>query len=148
MKIYLDTSVLSAMFDTRNPERLEITKDFFAGRATDRLVVSELTLAEVDATPNEEMRAAMSKVADRCEAVSVTPDADRLATRYIEAGAVSESFAADAYHVAIAVVCGADVIVSWNFRHIVRRKTRDIVNMVNTLRGYAHIEIVAPGELL
>jgi predicted nucleic acid-binding protein len=119
MKIYLDTSVLSAMFDTRNPERLEITKEFFAGRATDRLVVSELTLAEVAATPNEEMRAAMSKVADRCEAVSVTPDADRLATRYIEAGAVSESFAADAYHVAIAVVCGADVIVSWNFRHIV-----------------------------
>ena len=71
----------------------------------------------------------MSKTADRCETVFVTPDADRLATRYIEAGAVSEAFLADAYHIAIAVVCGADVIVSWNFRHIVRRKTRDIVNM-------------------
>ncbi len=61
-------------------------------------------------------------------------------TAWREAGVVSEPFAADAYHVAVAVVCGADVIVSWNFRHIVRRKTRDIVNMVNTLRGYAHIE--------
>ena len=148
MKIYLDTSVLSAMFDTRNPERLEITKEFFAGQATNRLVVSELTLAEIAATPNEGMRVAMSGVAERCEAVTVTPDADRLAMRYIEAGAVSEWFSADAYHVAIAVVCGADVIMSWNFRHIVRRKTRDIVNMVNTLHGYAHIEIVTPGELL
>jgi hypothetical protein len=81
---------------------------FFAGRATDRLVVSELTLPEIAATPNEQMCAAMSGVAERCEAVSVTPDADRLAMRYIEAGAVSESFSADAYHVAIAVVCGAD----------------------------------------
>ena len=112
------------------------------------MVVSELTLAEIGATPDVEMRAAMSEVADGYETVSVTPDADRLATRYIEAGAVSEAFSADAYHIAIAVVCGANVVVSWNFRHIVRRKTRDIVNMVNTIHGYAHVEIVAPGELL
>jgi len=40
------------------------------------------------------------------------------------------------------------MVVSWSFRHIVRRKTRDVVNMVNTMHGYAHIEIVGPGELL
>lgn len=148
MKIYLDTSVLSAMFDTRNPERLEITKEFFAGRVADRLVVSELTLAEIAATPDAEMRTGMSTLADRFETVPVTPDADRLAVQYIGAGAFSEAFSADAYHVAIAVVCGADVILSWNFRHIVRRKTRDVVNMVNTMQGYAHTEIAAPGELL
>jgi hypothetical protein len=43
MTLYLDTSVLSALFDTKNPERLEITKEFFAARASDRLVVSRLT---------------------------------------------------------------------------------------------------------
>ena len=30
MKIYLDTSVVSALFDERNPERKELTKDFFS----------------------------------------------------------------------------------------------------------------------
>ena len=136
------------MFDARNPERLEITKDFFLGRSADRIVVSDLTLAEIAATQNVEIRTAMSELADRYETVFVTPDVDRLATRYIDFGAVSEAFSADAFHIAIAVICGADVIVSWNFRHIVRRKTRDVVNMVNTMYGHAHIEIAAPGELL
>ncbi len=148
MKIYLDTSVLSAMFDTRNPERLEITREFFGGRLGDRLIVSELTLAEIAATPDTGMRTRMSEVADHFETVRVTSDVDRLAARYIGAGAFAEAFSADAYHVAIAVVCGADVILSWNFRHIVRRKTRDVVNMVNTMHGYPHIEIASPGELL
>lgn len=75
MKIYLDTSVLSAMFDTRNPERLEITREFFAGRVADSLVVSELTLAEIAATLSVEMHTAMSEVIERCQTVSVTPGA-------------------------------------------------------------------------
>ncbi|MGA2974139.1 MAG: PIN domain-containing protein [Spirochaetia bacterium] len=148
MILYLDTSVLSALFDTRNPERVGITREFFVARISDRLLVSELTLAEIAATPSEALRNAMSELADRCEIVAVVTDADQLASRYIEAGAVSEAFSADAYHIAIAVAYGADVVVSWNFRHIVRRKTRDVVNMVNTMHGYAHIEIAAPGELL
>ena len=112
------------------------------------MVVSELTLAEIAATSSEALRREMAEVADRCDTIAVGADADRLASQYIEAGAVSEAFSADAYHIAIAVVCGADMIVSWNFRHIVRRKTRDVVNLVNTMHGHAHVEIVAPGELL
>lgn len=135
MILYLDTSVLSALFDARNPERVEITKEFFVARTSDRLLVSELTLAEIAATPSHDLRVAMAEVADRCETIDIGTDADRLASRYIEAGA-------------IAVTCAADMVVSWNFRHIVRRKTRDVVNMVNTMHGYPHIEIVAPGELL
>ena len=148
MTLYLDTSVLSALFDTRNPERLEITKEFFATRASDRLLVSTLTLAEIAATANDELRGAMREVADGLEPVEITPDVDRLASLYVEAGAVVEAHSADAYHVAVAVTCKAHMVVSWNFRHIVRRRTRDVVNMVNTAQGYPHIEIVAPGELL
>jgi len=96
MTLYLDTSLLSALFDTRNPERAEITKEFFAARISDRLLVSELTLAEIAATPSDDLRAAMAEVAERCETVAVSTDADRLASRYIEAGAVSEAFSADA----------------------------------------------------
>ena len=148
MRLYLDTSVLSALFDVRNPERAEITREFFEARSSDRLIVSDLTLAEIAATPREALRQAMAGVAGRYETVAVVPEADRLASRYIEAGAVPEVFSADAYHVAVAVVSKADVVVSWNFRHLVRRTTRDIVNMVNTMHGHARVEIAAPGELL
>ena len=50
MTLYLDTSVISALFDERNPERQALTKDFFEGRTADRLLVSELTLAEATLT--------------------------------------------------------------------------------------------------
>jgi predicted nucleic acid-binding protein len=148
MRLYLDTSVISALFDARNPERQEITKEFFSTRSSDRFLVSELTLAEIANTPNVELRKEMRKIADRCETIPVTEVADRIAARYISEGAIAEAYSADAYHIAVAVMAKADMVVSWNFRHMVRRKTRDIVNMVNTMEGFPHMEIVAPGELL
>jgi predicted nucleic acid-binding protein len=148
MTLYLDTSVISALFDERNPERQALTKDFFEARAADQLLVSELTLAEIENTPSEDLRRSMRVVADRYDVVPVNEDAERLAQQYVETGAVSDAYTADAYHIAIAVACTANILVSWNFRHIVRRKTRDIVNMVNTAAGYPHMEIVSPGELL
>ena len=80
-------------------------------------------------------------VTRRCRRLLPVPVASRLR----KAQNWSEN---DAYHIAIAVTSTADILVSWNFRHIVRRKTRDIVNMINTAVGYPHMEIVSPGELL
>jgi predicted nucleic acid-binding protein len=148
MTLYLDTSVISALFDKRNPERQEITKEFFATRSTDRMLISELTLMEIENTPDAQLRHEMQEIAARFEAVSVTEEVDRLSSRYIKGGAIAALYSADAYHIAVAVLSNANMVVSWNFRHMVRRKTRDIVNMINTVAGYPHIEIVAPGELL
>ena len=41
-----------------------------------------------------------------------------------------------------------DFLLSWNFRHIVRNKTRDIVRMINTLNNLKQISIITPAELL
>lgn len=53
----------------------------------------------------------------------------------------------DARHVAAATVAGADVIVSWNFRHIVNRERIRRYNAVNALNGYREIEIYSPQEM-
>lgn len=71
-----------------------------------------------------------------------------LAEEYVRYGAVPEGYPEDAYHIAIAVMNDMDCILSWNFKHIVRRKTRDIVRMVNTLNGLRQIEIITPAEVL
>ena len=47
-----------------------------------------------------------------------------------------------------AVANEMDALLSWNFKHIVRRKTRDIVKMVNTFNRLGQIEIMTPAELL
>jgi len=49
--------------------------------------------------------------------------------------------------VAIAVAARQDILVSWNFRHLVNRRRRALVNEVNVLAGYPSIEILAPPEV-
>ena len=71
-----------------------------------------------------------------------------LSNKYIEAGAISANYSEDSYHIAIAVINDIDILLSWNFRHMVQRKTKDIVNMINTLNRLNHIEIITPAELL
>lgn len=92
-----------------------------------------------------------SKTKDTLAQFSVLPltdDVEWLANGYISYSAIREGFSEDAYHVAIAVINEVDYLLSWNFKHIVRRKTRDMVRMVNTLNNLRQIEIMTSAELL
>ncbi len=53
----------------------------------------------------------------------------------------------DALHIAIATVNGIDILVSWNFVHMVNLNTRTKVNAINLLNDYGEINIVSPYEL-
>jgi hypothetical protein len=57
------------------------------------------------------------------------------------------SLTIDALHVAIAVAARQDILVRWNFRHLVNRRRRALVNEVNIVAGYPSIEILAPPEV-
>jgi predicted nucleic acid-binding protein len=148
VKVYLDTSVISALFDDRNPERKQLTEEFLRQADGFDVCVSELTKAEVGRTPDAGLRRQMQSVAARFSVLPAAADADRLAQEYIRHGAVPSDYAEDAYHIALAVTAGVGFLLSWNFKHLVRRKTRDVVRMVNTLNGYGSLEIMTPAELL
>ncbi|MEW6675336.1 MAG: PIN domain nuclease [Nitrospirota bacterium] len=75
-------------------------------------------------------------------------EAEELAERYIKEGIIPERYRGDALHIAVAVVNGIDAIVSWNFEHIVKLKTRVMVKGVNRLLGYHEIEICSPEEVI
>ena len=70
-----------------------------------------------------------------------------LAQAYVEANIFTPKKINDALHVAVATVHHMDYLVSWNFRDLVRVKTRRLVNLVNAQRNYPTVEIVAPAEL-
>lgn len=53
----------------------------------------------------------------------------------------------DALHVTLATVSGCELIVSWNFRHIVNYQRIPMYNAVNTLHGYPHLAIHSPAEV-
>ncbi|MDO9533993.1 MAG: hypothetical protein Q7J85_01390 [Bacillota bacterium] len=67
-----------------------------------------------------------------------------LADRYMNEGLFPIRYRDDAIHVALATVYGCNVLVSWNFKHMVKLKTIFGVNGINKLMGYSYIEIVTP----
>ena len=75
-------------------------------------------------------------------------ETEELAERYIDEGVIPERYRGDALHIAVAVVNGIEVIISWNFEHIVKLKTRVMVNGINRLLGYHEIEICSPEEVI
>ncbi len=77
-----------------------------------------------------------------------TYDSVELASKYIKEGIIPKKYIDDAFHIAIASVNNLDAIVSWNFKHIVKLKTRREVKAVNLLLGYKEIEIVSPQEVI
>jgi predicted nucleic acid-binding protein len=148
MKIYLDTSVISALFDDRNPERKALTEEFFSRIGIYSTYISELTLAEIERTPDKTLKSKMSGTIKGFSILEINESVEELANEYVKYGAIPESYSEDAYHIAVAVLNEMDYLLSWNFRHIVRKRTRDIVRMVNTLRDLKQVEIITPGELL
>ncbi len=66
---------------------------------------------------------------------------------YITAGVIPAKMRADAQHIAIATVARVDVLVSWNFKHIVNLQRIHGYNSVNLRKGYPTLEIRAPREV-
>jgi predicted nucleic acid-binding protein len=148
MKIYLDTSVISALFDERNLERKILTEEFFSKIGIYDTYISEFTVAEIERTPDQTLSSKMKQVIRDFTVLGINESVEELAKEYVKYGAVPESYPEDTYHIAVAVLNGMDYLLSWNFRHIVRKRTKDIVRMVNTLRNLRQVEIITPGELL
>ena len=71
-----------------------------------------------------------------------------LAKEYIAQGIIPKRYENDALHIAVAAVHDLDVIISWNFEHIVKMKTKRQVNAINTLLGYKGIDIYTPREVV
>ena len=89
----------------------------------------------------------MVSLVDDFLVLPVGEEARQLAREYVGRGVFSAATALDGLHVAIAVAARQDMLVSWNFRHLVNRRRRALVNEVNALAGYPAIEILAPPEV-
>jgi hypothetical protein len=77
----------------------------------------------------------------------VTDSTKALAVHYITSGIFTEVMYNDAVHVAAAVLTRQDVLLSWNFKHLVNRRRRAQVNNLNVSLGLPIIDIVAPPEI-
>ena len=145
-RIYTDTSVIGGCEDEEFRDSSRRLVEAFA-RGELILVLSELALRELETAPDE-VRKVLGRVPEVfIESVSLSPEAEELAAAYVEDGALGVGMRADALHIAVATVARVDVLVSWNFRHIVNLKRIHAYNAVNLKRGYPLLEIRTPREI-
>jgi predicted nucleic acid-binding protein len=146
MRVYADTSVFGGLFDE---EFAEPSRRFFdrVRRGEFTLVVSTQVLRELSGAP-QGVRDEFDAIPESSlETVPISRAVEALADAYLTAGVLGSARRADALHVAAASVTGADLIVSWNFRHIVNYRRIGRYSAVNVLQGYGPIEIRSPAEL-
>lgn len=145
-RIYIDTSVIGGCLDKEFHEHSNrLLNDFALGRL--RAVISNNTIAEILQAP-EEVRSLLEKPGFKnAEKVFLDEEAISLAEAYIQEGVISDVHRVDAQHIAIATVQRVDILVSWNFQHIVKWSRIRAFNAVNLKLGYPQLEIRSPREV-
>ena len=147
LRIYVDTSVIGGCFDKKFEEEsralLRLVRE---GKMI--LVVSDILAEELEGAPKAVQEEFGSLPPDCLEAVSRSEETERLKNAYLAAKVVGPTHENDAHHVAMATVAGADLIVSWNFRHIVHFDKIRGFNAVNLKEGYPLIDIRSPTEVI
>jgi predicted nucleic acid-binding protein len=152
--LYLDTSVISFALskDISDDDRnitLKLIEEINKGRCEG--YISDVVIRELGNTRDEVKRENLLELVDNTdfnEVLSVDEEIDRLADKYIAEGIIPAVYRDDALHIALASVKGLDILVSWNFKHLVKHKTRVEVTGVNTLLGYKAIDICTPWEVI
>ena len=144
--VYLDTSVPSAFFDSKWLYRQQITQEFWPYALTEyQLAISEVTLAEIEATPDLTRRQEMLGLVATIPILDLSPRAALLSLEFLAANLVPAKKREDARHLAIAVENGFDFLVSWNFEHMVNAKTQKRLPVVSAQQGYfKQLLIVSP----
>jgi len=112
------------------------------------LVLSSLTLQEMVDAPAAVRKRLATIPETHIETLPLDAEARGLAEAYVSAGILPAKLRADAQHIAIATVARVDVMVSWNFKHIVNLQRIHGYNSVNLRQGYPLIEIRTPREVL
>ena len=147
IRVYVDASVLGGCEDDEFAKHsIRLMQCFAGGQFT--LVLSDLTIQELAAAP-EAVRKRLAEVPEEnIETLALDAESKDLAEAYIRAGVLTNRMRVDAQHIALATVARVDVLVSWNFKHIVNLERIHGYNSVNLRAGYPVLEIRAPREVI
>jgi len=146
INIYVDTSVIGGCCDLEFQEWSNgILKDFQSG--TFGLLLSELIDAEIEDAPDEVKKIYVKFRNCTDKIIELSSEAIELAEAYLKHRILTHNYRDDARHIAIATVAGADLVVSWNFKHIVHFEKIQRFNAVNIEMGYKPISIYSPREV-
>jgi len=151
LRIYLDTSVISHLDAPDAPKEQADTRKLWnaiqAGKY--QVYISPVVMLELDNCSEPKRSIMVRKLQDiRYTELQANDEVLELAAQYLKAGILPPRSARDRQHIAYACVYNCDMIVSWNFEHMVNYKTISGVKSVNALAGYKEMPIYTPTILI
>ena len=150
LKIYLDTSAISYLFADDAPEKMKETLRLWNEFKQERfeIYLSELTVFELQECSEPKKSKMFESLKEiNYQTLVETDEIEKLANEYLKLNVLTRKSFDDCRHIAYAVVSNCDVIVSWNFKHLVNLKTINRVRYVNAVNNYKEISIVSPSML-
>ena len=150
-KLYLETSLFNHYFDEDRGLAHESTIALFKEIATGKYeaFTSTYVTDELEKAPIEKRDKMIGLIVEYNIAVLAPDDeAVMIANLYINEKIIPLKYMADGLHIAIATVNDLDMIISMNFQHIVKRKTKIGTGNINALNGFRAVEICSPMEVV
>lgn len=146
-RLYFDTSVFGGVYDE---EFAEVSKLLFEKVKLGEIicVYSNLSIAELTDAPIKVRKHFEELPKEHVELVRVTNEAVELADKYVNEKVVGKTSVDDCRHIATATINKVDVLVSWNFKHIVNVSRIKGYNSINLRDGYFPLDIRSPRELI
>ena len=151
LKIYLDTTTISYLRQHDSPEKMADTLALWSKIKDGKydVYLSEVTTDEVGACKEPKRSILFDYLNDiEYSHIEVSNSIDTIAQKFIELGILTPKSVDDCTHIASAIVAGCDVIVSWNFKHIVNHKTIKGVKAITALEGFGEVLIYTPSILV
>ncbi len=144
-RVYIDASVV---YGAPSKEFSQDSKRFWEAFRNGEfiLIVSDVLIEEIEQSPAYVRTLFAALPESQIERVVSTKESDSLALQYITENVVGTSNLDDCRHIAIATICKADALVSWNFKHMIYRRAG--YNDVNETLGHPRIAIQPPKKFM
>jgi len=148
-KVYIETSVWGMVVNEEPVVYHEAAVRFFEEYGIYSIYISVLVLEEIERAKRQVFDE-ISRFVDKVNPsiLPVSSNVDELAKEYIRRGVFTEKTRADAIHVAYATVNDMDYLLSFNFRHIVRVRAKELIQATNLFMGYRTPVITWPEEMI
>ncbi len=146
-RLYFDTSVFGGVYD----EEFEKTSVLLFEKVKLGQIIcvySDLSEAELKNAPMDVRNFFINLPKENTELVMVTEESYLLADKYINEKVVGKTSLNDCRHIAIATIKKVDILVSWNFKHIVNVFRIRGYNSINLRLGYSQLDIRSPREIV
>jgi predicted nucleic acid-binding protein len=143
----VDTSVIGGYFDIEFADSTRILFDDLPNSKYD-IMYSSVTEDELLNAPKQVKEFMETIPQNLKKRVELTEEAVQLADTYIAENVVGKTSREDCLHIALATINKADILVSWNFKHIVNVFRIRGYNAVNLKSGYPQIDIRSPKDII